>query len=186
MTLYLLLSLVSANSAFSAAVLRYNGVQQAPKKMLCFIAESSVFCRKIIYNDTIKNNIVFHREVSDDEFQEVVHLTCVEEIVKTMFLGYDTRLEENGSNLSGGQRQRIILARMLLKPSQIILIDEGLNAMDVNLERKILKNLFCKYHDKTIIIVSHRMENLDLFDHFIKFSSGHIVEDVRKAKGCSL
>ncbi len=53
MTLYLLLSLVSANSAFSAAVLRYNGVQQAPKKMLCFIAESSVFCRKIIYNDTI-------------------------------------------------------------------------------------------------------------------------------------
>ena len=147
---------------------------------------SCMFHNEIIYNDTIRNNIVFHREVSDDEFQEVVHLTCVDDIVKTMFLGYDTRLEENGSNLSGGQRQRIILARMLLKPGQIILIDEGLNAMDVNLERKILKNLFYKYHDKTIIIVSHRMENLDLFDHFIKFSSGHIVEDVRKAKGGNL
>jgi ABC-type transport system involved in cytochrome bd biosynthesis fused ATPase/permease subunit len=48
------------------------------------------------------------------------------------------------------------------------------------------KYLFYKYHDKTIIIISHRMENLDLFDHFIKFSSGHIVEDVRKAKGDNL
>ena len=144
---------------------------------------SCMFHNEIIYNDTIKNNIIFNRKVSDAEFQDIVRITCVDDIVKTMFLGYDTRLEENGCNLSGGQRQRIILARMLLKPSNMILIDEGLNAMDVNLERKILKNLFYKYRNKTIIIVSHRVENLDLFDHFIRLSSGHVVEDVCKIKG---
>ena len=76
-------------------------------------------------------------------------------------------LEENGVNISGGQRQRIILARTLMKKSNILLIDEGLNEIDINLERKILKNIFKYFKEKTIIIVSHRVDNLDLYDKVI-------------------
>ena len=95
-----------------------------------------------------------------------------------LFLGYDTKLEENGINLSSGQRQRIILARMLLQNKKIILIDEGLNAMDINLERKILKNIFDFYREKTFIIVSHRIENIDLFDRVIKIDEGTILNNI--------
>ena len=82
-------------------------------------------------------------------------------------LGYDYLLEENATNISGGQRQRIILARGILKSSNIIMIDEGLNEIDVNLERKILVNLFEKYKEKTFIIVSHRKDNMDLYNRMI-------------------
>ena len=135
---------------------------------------SCISQNEFLFNDTIKNNIIAGQKVSDEKFFEVVKMTYVDEFVKKMFLGYDTILEENGLNLSGGQRQRIILARMLLKESKIILIDEGLNALDINLERKILKNIFSKYSDATIIVVSHRMENVDLFEHVIHFDHGTI------------
>ena len=108
------------------------------------------------------------------DFINVCKLTYVDKIVKNMFLGYDTKLEENGQNISGGQKQRIILARTLLKKSNIMLIDEGLNAIDVNLERKILKNIFREYKNKTIIIVSHRLENMDLYNKVIKLENGMI------------
>ena len=83
-------------------------------------------------------------------------------------------IEENGFNLSGGQKQRIILARTILKKFNILLIDEGLNQMDIELERKILINLFKKFKDKTIIVISHRMDNMDLYDRKIKLEEGTI------------
>ena len=104
----------------------------------------------------------------------------VDSIIKNNNLGLNMLIEENGFNLSGGEKQRIILARTLLKKFDILLIDEGLNQVDINLERKILKNLFDKYPNKTIIIVSHRYNNMDLFNQVIEISKGKIVKDVIK------
>ena len=102
------------------------------------------------------------------------------DIVNDKEVSYDYQLEENGVNLSGGQRQRIVLARSLLKESKIILIDEGLNEIDISLERKILKNIFKKYKDKTIIIVSHRLDNMDLYDMVIELEKGKIKEALKR------
>lgn len=137
---------------------------------------------EILYSDTIENNIKMYRNISNYEFMQVCRITHVDDFVKKLFLGYNTRLEENGLNLSGGQRQRIILARMLLKPSKIILIDEGLNEIDINLERKILKEMFTKYKALTFIIVSHRIENLDLFDNVIRIEDGCLKKTIRKCQ----
>lgn len=139
---------------------------------------SCISQNEILYTNTIRNNIILSRNISDDEFFEVCKLTMVDEFVKKLFLGYDTKLEENGLNLSGGQRQRIMLARMLLKNSKILLIDEGLNAIDIKLERQILNNIFSKYKNKTIIIISHRRENLDLFDKIINIENG-MMHDIK-------
>ena len=87
-------------------------------------------------------------------------------------------IEENGFNLSGGEKQRIILARTLLNKFDILLIDEGLNQIDIDLERKILKNLFDKYYNKTIIIVSHRYDNKDLFNQIIEMSNGKVIKNI--------
>jgi ABC-type bacteriocin/lantibiotic exporter with double-glycine peptidase domain len=127
-----------------------------------------------LYNDTIRNNIILERKVTEKEFIDVCNMVYVNEIVKDNMLSYNCNLEENGANISGGQRQRIVLARSLLKDSKIILIDEGLNEIDINLERKILKNVFSYYKDKTIIIVSHRLENMDLYNRVINVENGTI------------
>lgn len=137
---------------------------------------------EILYSDTIENNIKMYRNISNHEFIQVCRITHVDDFAKKLFLGYKTRLEENGLNLSGGQRQRIILARMLLKSSKIILIDEGLNELDINLERKILKEIFTKYKALTFIIISHRIENIDLFDNVVRIEDGYLKENIRKCQ----
>ena len=81
-------------------------------------------------------------------------------------------IEENGFNLSGGEKQRIILARTLLRNFKILIIDEGLSQVDVDMERKILKNIFKYFNDKTIIFISHRIDNMDLFNSLIRVENG--------------
>ena len=129
---------------------------------------------EVLYNDTIRNNIILDRDIDDKSFINVCNMLYVNEIIKDNILSYDYNLEENGANISGGQRQRIILARSLLKKSKIILIDEGLNEIDINLERKILKNIFTYFKDKTIIIVSHRLDNMDLYNKVINIEQGKV------------
>jgi ABC-type bacteriocin/lantibiotic exporter with double-glycine peptidase domain len=135
---------------------------------------------ELLYNDTIRNNIILDRDITEKDFFKVCNMVYVNDIVKDNILSYNYTLEENGANLSGGQRQRIILARSLLKNSKIILIDEGLNEIDINLERKILKNIFSYYKDKTIIIISHRLDNMDLYNKVINIVSGNIKEVISK------
>lgn len=132
---------------------------------------------EMLFSETVKNNIVFGNDVSMKEFYKIVNLMCVDEIVDNSLLSYDYLIEESGANLSGGQRQRIVLARSFLSVKNIVIIDEGLNEIDVNLERKILKNIFSCYSDKTILIISHRLDNMDLYDKVIKLHDGK-VEDV--------
>ena len=139
------------------------------RKNITYISQN-----EFLYSDTIKNNIILDREVSEEEFLKICNLTYVTDIIKNNPLSYNMRLEENGINISGGERQRIILARALLKPAKIILIDEGLNEIDINLERKILTNIFKIYFDKTIIIISHRLENISLYDKIINLENGSI------------
>ena len=138
---------------------------------------------EILFTDTIKENILAYQKIDDNKFKKVCSLVYVDEFVKRLNQGYNTKLEENGHNISGGERQRIILARALLKASNIYLIDEGLNAIDVNLERKILKNIFSAYSNKTFIIVSHRLENIDLYDKIIEMENGKVKELEKKRKG---
>ena len=129
---------------------------------------------EILFTDTISNNI------DSDNIIGISKICLVDEIVKNNQLGYNTLIEENGFNLSGGERQRIILARALANEFDILIIDEGLSQVDINMERKILKNLFKNYNDKTIIFISHRLENMDLFNQVIKLEKGRISDDLSK------
>lgn len=135
---------------------------------------------EMLYTKTIRDNILLGRNIDKSEYLNVINMCYVNDIIKDNPLGDNFMLEENGVNISGGQRQRIILARSLLKNSNVIMIDEGFNQIDINLERKILKNLFYYYKDKTIIVISHRKENIDLYDRMIKFSNGEVINLERR------
>ena len=139
---------------------------------------------ELLYNDTIRNNITLERKIDEQTFIKVCHMVYVDDIIKDKTLSYNYMVEENGANLSGGQRQRIILARALLKESKILLIDEALNEIDIKLELKILKNIFDYCKDKTIIIVSHRLDNINIYDKVISIDKGTIKDVLTKNEWC--
>ena len=134
---------------------------------------------ELLFNDTIRNNIILGRDVSEIDYLNICKILHIDDIVKDSIQGYNYVLEENGINLSGGQRQRIILARSLLKNSNIIMIDEGFNQIDITLEREILQDIFTYYHNKTFIIVSHCKENSDLYNRIIKIKNG-VVQSIEE------
>lgn len=145
------------------------------KNNICYISQNEV-----LFTDTLYNNLKLGRHISDQKIEEVLRCCYIKDIIKNSNLGINTLIEENGFNLSGGERQRIILGRSLLKNFNVLIIDEGLNQVDISLERKILKNILNKFKDKTIIVISHRLENIDLFNKVIKFDNGKVKEELVK------
>ena len=143
------------------------------KNNICYISQN-----EILFTDTLYNNLKLNRDIDDKNIEEKLDLCYIKNIFKNSNLGLNTLIEENGFNLSGGEKQRIILGRSLLKDFNILIIDEGLNQVDISLERKILKNILNKYSNKIIIVISHRLENMDLFDRVIKFKKSKIEEDL--------
>lgn len=139
--------------------------------------------KETLFNDTLYNNIDLEEKKEYEKFLNIKNLCCLDDIIKNNNLGFNMLVEENGFNLSGGEAQRVVLARSLMRNFQILIIDEGLNQVDVNLERKILKNLMNAYSNKLIIVVSHRLENMDLFNRVIEFSNHRIKKDICKNDG---
>lgn len=139
---------------------------------------SCISQNEILYTDSIYNNLKIDKNITEEQIIEISKKCFIDEFLND--LGLNMLIEENGYNLSGGQRQRIILARALLKNFEVLIIDEGLSQMDINLERKILKNLFKMYENKMIIVISHRLDNMDLYDRVIELKNGEIVKDVFK------
>lgn len=142
------------------------------RKDICYISNNET-----LFTDSIYNNIVLDKELSDKDFFEVSKLCMVDEFVDLKPLAYDTLIEENGFNLSGGEKQRILLARALLKDANVYILDEALNQVDIKRERKILNDIFNKYPNKTFIYISHRFHNEDLFDKKYRIEDGISYEE---------
>lgn len=130
-----------------------------------------------LFHGTIASNIRYARE--DASIQEVAGVcsTCqIDNHISTMDARYDSVVGDQGVTLSGGQRQRIALARSLLRETGIILLDEATSAIDAKTEYEILKNIFRLNEQKTIIIVSHRLDSIKDVDQIICMDNGRIVE----------
>lgn len=132
-----------------------------------------------LFTGTISENILLGKK-PNSEYQTILTLTETDQIISKTPLGHQFILEENGANLSGGEKERVVLARTLLRPFQILLLDEATSQMDSDMERRILKKMFERYKNQTIIMVAHRVDNADLFDHQIEIEDGKIKKDVKK------
>ncbi len=111
---------------------------------------------------TIKENIICLRNIDETLFHEVCKVCEVDSIINKKPLRYATIISNDSSFISGGERQRIILARALLKPAEIYLIDEALSEVDYEMERRIIKNLQKFLKGKIVIYVTHKNQD-DLF-----------------------
>ncbi|MDE8057042.1 ABC transporter ATP-binding protein [Erysipelothrix rhusiopathiae] len=128
-----------------------------------------------IFKDTIKNNIAFVKpDASDEEIYEAAQHASVHDFIMSLSLGYDTMMEELGSNLSSGERQRIGLARIFLHGGDLILLDEPTSNLDSLNEAIILKSIVEYKHNKTIVIVSHRASTLKIADEVWNLEDGKL------------
>lgn len=129
-----------------------------------------------LFNDTIKNNITLYKEYNEEELEKIIEICNINDIIKDSDLGINKLIEENGFNFSNGERQRIILARSLLRKTNIYIFDEALGQIDITREKKILESMFLYLQDKTVIVISHRFNNKKLFDRVLKLEKGQIYE----------
>lgn len=134
------------------------------KDNICYVSQN-----EFIFTGSILDNIKMFMEVSNEELIKAIKVSKVEDILKNRNIGLDYILEENGNNLSGGERQKILLARSLLRNKKVLILDETMNEIDVTSEREILKNIKTEYA-LTLILISHRTDNSNLFDEIINFS----------------
>ncbi len=131
----------------------------------------------IIFNDTVRNNLVFaHPEVTEADIDQVVELTRLGDIIEALPDGLDTVLGEGGVRLSGGQKQRLALARALIGNPQLLLLDEATSALDNESETLIQEALGSISHRLTIIVVAHRLATVRKADTIFVMEGGQVVE----------
>lgn len=134
-----------------------------------------------LFNDTIYNNIVISDKYKNN-FDEVCNIAKIPEILKERNIDINYHLDPNGSNLSGGEKKRIMLARLLLKNSSVLILDEVFNEIDINMEKEILITLFNTYKNKIVIVISHRLNNKNLFDRYWYIKNKKIEEGAKNER----
>lgn len=116
-----------------------------------------------IFRDTLKNNILLGRNFSDDDYERILKICCLNDVRDIRKFKDDFMIESDGFNISGGERQRIVLARALLKNSNYIILDEALSEVNEDLEKKIIYNILKYYKKQTLIYVTHKEEIKKIF-----------------------
>ena len=131
-----------------------------------------------LFRNTIKNNILGSYKFIDDEWMiKCSKISGTDEFVKLHPMGYDMPIGERGSGLSGGQRQSVGIARALINDSKIYLFDEPTNAMDQTTESNILNSLKENLEEKTLLLVTQKMNMLELVSRVIVMNQGEKVLD---------
>lgn len=131
-----------------------------------------------LYNDTIRNNILFGRKDPGDEvIKQALRKADVLEFVNSLTGGWDFIVADDGMKMSGGQRQRISIARALLKSPEILLLDEATSALDHKTEENIIETILrlMKEEGCTVIFVTHRKSAIHHADQVIEMRDGKVV-----------
>ena len=131
----------------------------------------------ILFDDTVKNNILYAKPgASDEEIMKSCKFAASDEFIKKLPNGYDTMIGENGVRLSGGQKQRISIARAILKESPIILLDEATSSLDAESEEIVQNAINNLTKNKTTLVIAHRLSTIHNADKIFVMKSGRIID----------
>lgn len=134
-----------------------------------------VLQKNVLFSGTIAENIRWgNKEASLDEVKEVCHLACADEFIDRMPKGYDTYIEQGGTNVSGGQKQRLCIARALLKRPKILILDDSTSAVDTRTDALIRKAMRTYIPETTKIIIAQRTSSVEDADRIIVMDGGRI------------
>ena len=138
---------------------------------------SMVFQNVYLFQDTIENNIKFGKpDATHEEVVEAAKKACCHNFILNLPDGYDTVVGEGGGTLSGGEKQRISIARAMLKDAPIILLDEATASVDPENESDLQRAIEALTHNKTIVMIAHRLKTVKHADQILVLNNGHIVQ----------
>ena len=140
-------------------------------------AVSMVLQKNLLFSGTIKDNLRWgNKNATDEEMIEACRLSQADEFIKTFPEGYDTMIEQGGSNVSGGQKQRIAIARALLKKPKILILDDSTSAVDTKTD-SLIRQGFKKYIPETTkLIIAQRISSVQDADMIIVMENGSIAD----------
>jgi ATP-binding cassette, subfamily B, bacterial HlyB/CyaB len=136
-----------------------------------------VLQENLLFNRSIRENIALANPAMPlDQVIAAAKLSGAHEFIVRLPQGYDTPVEERGTNLSGGQRQRLAIARALVTSPRILILDEATSALDAESEEIIQTNLKAIAKGRTVIIIAHRLSAIRQCDSIITLEAGKIIE----------
>jgi len=134
----------------------------------------------VIFAASARDNLRYGNwSATDDELWEAARAANAEEFLRKLPDGLDTFMGEGGARLSGGQRQRVAIARALLRRAPLLLLDEATSALDAESEKLVQDALETLMHDRTTIVIAHRLATVRAADRIIVMDEGRIVEEGR-------
>ena len=136
---------------------------------------SMVLQNNVLFAGTILDNLRWGKEDATlEECKEACRMACADEFIDQMPEGYNTYIEQNGSNVSGGQKQRLCIARALLKKPKILILDDSTSACDTSTDAKIQKAFREELPDMTKLIIAQRIQSVQYADRIIVMQSGQV------------
>ena len=131
----------------------------------------------VLFNDTIRYNIAYGRIAANEaEVKEAARMAQIDPFIRELPLGYSSMVGERGLKLSGGEKQRVAIARTILKNPPILVLDEATSALDTHTEREIQSALAAVTHDRTTLVIAHRLSTVVDADEILVLDHGVIVE----------
>ena len=171
-----LVNLISRLYDVTKGSLKVGGVDVRDYDMESLRNQVSVVLQKnVLFSGTIYENLRWgNKEATDEECKRAAELACADEFIKELPDGYDTYIEQGGTNVSGGQRQRLCIARALLKKPKILILDDSTSAVDTATDAKIRKAFANDIPDTTKIIIAQRISSVQSCDRIIVMDEGKI------------
>ena len=140
-------------------------------------AVSVVLQKNVLFSGTIKDNLRWGNEhASDEEMVEACRLAQADEFVRSFPDGYDTYIEQGGTNVSGGQKQRLCIARALLKKPKILILDDSTSAVDTRTDALIREGFRTYIPETTKIIIAQRVASVQDADLILVMNNGRIAD----------
>lgn len=138
----------------------------------------------VLLDDTLRNNIVFHREgISEERFAAACREAKVDLFAEKLENGYDTVIGERGAKLSEGQKKRVAIARALLEDPYVLVLDEATAMLDEETEADILETVTARGNHRIVLLVTHKTANLRYANRVVRIRDGRAEEVNRTAEG---
>jgi ATP-binding cassette subfamily B protein len=129
-----------------------------------------------VFSGTVAEAIAFGRPASRIQIEEAARLANAAGFIEALPNGYDSRIEERGSNFSGGQLQRLAISRAVLGNPAVLLLDEATSALDAEAEEAVQRGLEQAMAGRTVLVIAHRLSTVQEADRILVLERGRIVE----------
>ncbi len=171
-----LVNLISRLYDVSDGTLSVGGIDVKKYDLEVLRNEVSVVLQKnVLFSGSIYDNLRWgNKEATDEECREAARMACADDFIEAFPDGYNTHIEQGGTNVSGGQRQRLCIARALLKKPKILILDDSTSAVDTATDAKIRKAFREVIPGTTKLIIAQRINSVQDADRIIVMDEGHI------------